>query len=381
MNNIKELHYAVIGWGFMGRTHAQSARAIPLYYRDLDFRPILHTVCSRRQASVDEAVAAFGFPHTTLDWHDVINDPEIDVVSICTPNDQHEEIAIAALRAGKHVYIDKPLSDNYPSALRIALAAQEAKGASQIVFNDRFFPSTLRAKELVEEGRIGTLTGFSCRYLHSGSLDPQKPAGWKQLAKGGVLNDLAVHALDLISWMLGFPESVYCATNRLYDTRPLPGGGTATDDAIAEDHAVMLLRMPGGALGTVEASKIATGANDEMFLEITGTKGAITWNLMEPDWLHFYDNTVPDAPLGGTKGFTRIECVARYSAPGGTFLPSKNTIGWDRAHTHCMYTFLSAAAHGRPGEPSLWHGAQLQKLIDLAKESARQKRPLSFTLD
>ena len=376
--HMKTIRYAVIGWGFMGRTHAQAARGVPLYYKDLDFRPELSAVCSRRQSSVDDALSAFDFKKSTLDWHDIINDPEIDAVSICTPNAMHEEIAIEALKAGKHVYVDKPLADNYESAKRIAEAAAQSKGKSMIVFNDRFFPSTLRAKQIAEEGKLGEITGFSCRYLHSGSLDANKPAGWKQLAEGGVLNDLAVHALDLITWMIGWPKAVFCATNRLYDRRPLPGGGMAEGAQIAEDHAVMTLRMENGAIGTVEASKIATGSNDEMFLEITGTKGAIRWNLMEPDWLWFYDNTLPEGMYGGMKGFVRIECVARYPAPGGSFLPSKNTIGWDRGHMHCMYTFLEAIAHDKEPWPSLAHGAELQRLIDLAKQSEAEGRFLLF---
>ncbi|MDO4739262.1 MAG: Gfo/Idh/MocA family oxidoreductase [Eubacteriales bacterium] len=375
---MKTIRYAVIGWGFMGRTHAQAARAVPLYYKGLDFKPELSAVCSRRQSSVDEAMAAFDFKKSTLDWREIINDPQIDAVSICTPNSGHEEIAVAALQAGKHVYIDKPLADNYAAARRIADAAASCAGRSMIVFNDRFFPSTLRAKQICEEGLLGEITGFSCRYLHSGSLDAGKPAGWKQLAEGGVLNDLAVHALDLITWMIGWPASVFCATNRLYERRPLPGGGTAEGAQIAEDHAVMTLRMPGGALGVIEASKIATGSNDEMLLEITGTKGAIRWNLMEPDWLWFYDNTLPEGPYGGMKGFVRIECVARYPAPGGSFLPSKNTIGWDRGHLHCMYTFLEAVAHDKAPQPSLAHGAELQRLIDLAKRSEDEGRFLPF---
>lgn len=375
---MKTIGYAIIGWGFMGRTHANAARSVPLFYKNLDFAPELRMVCSRRRSSLDEAQAAFGFPHATLDWHDVLADPQIDAVSVCTPNSMHEEIAIAALRAGKHVYLDKPVADNYASAKRIADEAARAKGLSQVVFNDRFFPSTLRAKQIAQEGRLGEITGFSCRYLHSGSLDADKPAGWKQLSEGGVLNDLAVHALDLVTWMIGWPVSVFCATNRLYDERPLPGGGKATGDEIAEDHAIMTLRMPNGALGTVEASKISTGANDEMLLEICGTKGAIRWNLMEPNWLWFYDNTVSEGPYGGMKGFVRIECVARYPAPGGSFLPSKNTIGWDRAHMHCMYSFLDAIAHNGTPEPSIAHGAELQRLIDLAKRSASQGRTLAF---
>lgn len=375
---MKTIGYGVIGWGFMGRTHAQSARNVPLYYKNLDFRPALRMVCSRSEASVKDAMDMFGFPEGTQNWRELLARPDIDTVSICTPNDMHEEIAVAALRAGKHVYIDKPLAQDYAAARRIADAAKEAAGLAQLVLNCRFFPSTLRAKEICEEGRLGEITSFSCRYLHSGSVDGARPAGWKQLAGGGVLNDLASHALDLVAWLIGWPKEVFCATNRLFSKRPLPGGGYAKGDEIAEDQALLTLRMPCGALGTVEASKIATGANDEMTLEICGTKGALRWNLMEPDWLWFYDNTLPEGLYGGMKGFTRIECVARYPAPGGSFLPSKNAIGWDRAHLHCMYSFLDCISRGVAPEPSLEWGARLQECIDTAKRSAQEGRFLAF---
>lgn len=352
----------IIGWGFMGRTHAQALRGMKLYYPDAPFAPEIRSVCSRRLEAAREAADALGAAHFTDDYRALLARRDIQAVSICTPNDQHERMALDALAAGKHVYIDKPLTVDGASALRVARAAQKSGLTTQMALNNRFWPSTLRAKALMDEGRIGKILSFQCRYLHSGSVDPDRPAGWKQLTQGGVLLDLGSHALDLMTWLCGWPEQVFCTLRTLYPSRPLKGGGRT--EALSEDHALMLLCLPGGALGSVEASKIATGAQDELSFEIYGTRGALRWNLMEADWLEFYDNTLPEADLGGMRGFTRIECVGRFPAPGGVFLPPKNRVGWDRAHMHCYFSFLDALAAGRPAVPGICEGARLQLLMD-----------------
>ena len=359
---MKTIGIGLIGWGFMGRTHTHALRDLALYYPDIDFRVKLAHVCSRRLEKAREAAELAGFARYTDDYRELLADPEVDVVSICTPNDQHEEMAIAALKAGKHVYIDKPLSVTFESAARIAEAAKNAPGSTRMVFNNRYTPAVMRAKELVDEGRIGDVLSFQARYLHSGSIDPNKPIGWKQQLQGGVILDLGSHALDLLTWMLGYPSKVFCKTRTLYPQRPTRDGGT--ERALSEDQALMMLELPNGALGTVEASKIATGSNDELTLEIRGTKGALLWNAMDPNYVYYFDQTLPEQPLGGMRGFTQIESVARYPAPGGTFLPPKNSIGWDRGHTHCYYTFLDCVAHGRTPENGIDCGARLQKLMN-----------------
>ena len=365
---MKSIGIAVIGWGFMGRTHTHALRAIPLMYPGIDFRPVLKCVCSRREEPVRLAAEQLGFESYETDWRALLARDDIDAVSICTPNSLHEEMALAFLRAGKHVYIDKPLSCSYESACRIADAAREAGTYTQMVMNNRFLPATMRAFELSWEGRLGEIIGFRARYLHSGSIDEKKPIGWKQGAEGGVILDLASHALDLVTAICGFPEEVHCATHTLYGARPTKDGGVET--RLSEDHAVMTLRMKNGALGSVEASKIATGTNDEMGFEIYGKKGALRFDLMEPNWLWFFDQTQPEAPLGGSRGWTRIESVARYPAPAGSFLPPKNAIGWDRGHIHCYYSFLDCVAHGRTPSPSIEDGVRLQGLLEAAARSA-----------
>jgi predicted dehydrogenase len=283
---------------------------------------------------------------------------------------------IDALKAGKHLYIDKPLTVDGASAARIEAAARGSSSLTQMAFNNRFFPSVLRAKQLVDEGRLGNLLSFAVRYDHSGSIDPGKPAVWKMMESAGVLLDLGSHALDMLTFLTGYPSKVLCRLRTLYPERPAAGGGTVKN--LADDQAVMLLEMPSGAVGTVTASKIVTGAEDELSFEFYGDRGAIRWRLMEADYLEFYDNTLPEAALGGGRGFTRIATTARFPAPGGAFLPPKNRIGWDRAHMHCYYSFLDSVSRGAPASPDLFEGAKLQRLMDAMVESHKTSAWVDF---
>ena len=367
---MKTIKIGIIGWGFMGRTHAHALRAMPLFYPGAGFRAEIAGICSRRLEKAREAAEELNVPYYTDDYRQLLAREEIDAVSVCTPNALHEEIALAALKAGKHLYIDKPLADTAQGARRIADQAKKSGVFTRMVFNNRYLPVTLRARELVDQGRIGRVLSFEGRYLHSGSIDPNKPIGWKQTLQGGVLLDLGSHVLDLITWLCGYPEAVFCAQRTLYATRPTREGGATRD--LSDDQTLMLLRLPGGAMGQVEASKIATGANDELTVEIRGEKGALAFDLMQPNYLRFYDNTRPEAPLGGERGFQWIETVARYPAPGGTFLPPKNSIGWDRGHLHCYYTFLDCLARGAAPDNDVGEGARLQMLMERAAQSAAQ---------
>lgn len=366
---MRDIGIAVIGWGFMGRTHTHALRSIPLMYPGIDFRPVLRCLCSGHADHARSGMEAAGFESCTDDWRTLLKRDDIQVVSVCTPNALHEEMVTELIRAGKHVYVDKPLTMDAASAKRIRAAARQSGVKVQLVMNNRYLPAILRAEEMAGEGRLGRIIGFHARYLHSGSIDPDKPIGWKQGPDGGVILDLASHALDIACALAGWPESVFCAVNNLYESRPTRDG--KREERLTEDHALLTLRLKNGALGLCEASKIATGTNDELTIEINGTAGALRFNSMEPGWLYFFDNTLPEAPLGGNRGFTRIESMARYPAPGGSFLPPKNAIGWDRGHIHCYYSFLDCVAHDKTPKCTLDDALRLQILMDAARESAR----------
>jgi len=365
-----EIRVGIIGFGFMGKTHTYGYKTIPLYYSNLPYKIRLVGVCDSVPEVARKAKESLDFEFATTDPDEILNCKDINVVDICTPNIYHKDAVIKALNEGKHVYCDKPLATSYEEAKEIVSLLDKYNSVTQMALQYRFFPATIRAKEIVEEGRIGKIMSFRACYLHSSGINPNKPIGWKQEKKfggGGVLFDLGSHVLDIIFHLLGEYSSVYAKTEIVYKQRPDKNGDMVQVDA--DDIAFMMLRMKSGGIGTIEASKVATGANDELRFEIHGDRGAIRFNLMEPNWLEYYDNTLPDVPLGGTKGYTRIECTQRYPKPGGDFPNPKFSIGWIRSHVHSLYNFVDCVYSGKQASPSFKDGAYIQYVMEEAYRS------------
>lgn len=370
-----ELRVGIVGFGFMGKTHTYGYRTIPLYYSNLPFKIKLVGVCDSVPEVAQRAKETLDFEFATTNPDDIFNHPGIDIVDICTPNIYHKEGVLKALKAGKHVYCDKPLATSYEETKEITDYLATSNVVTQVALQYRYFPATLRAKELIDEGRIGKIMSFRACYLHSGSVDPKKPIGWKQDKKfggGGVLFDLGSHILDLIYCLLGEYSDIFASTEVIYPQRPDKSGQMI--DIEADDVAFMIAKLKRGGTGIIEASKIATGTNDELRFEIHGDKGAVRFNLMDPSFLEFYDNTVPDAPLGGNKGYTRIECVQRFPKPGDAFPGPKFSVGWIRSHVHSLYNFVSCVYEKRQASPSFMDGAYIQYVMEKAYESDAKKQ-------
>lgn len=365
-----EIRVGIIGFGFMGKTHTYGYKTIPLYYSNLPFKIKLVGVCDSIPEVAEKAKETLGFEFATSNPDEIFNRKDIDVINVCTPNIYHKDAVVNALKAGKNVYCDKPLAASYEETREITDMLGNYNVTTQMALQYRFFPATMRAKELIDEGKIGKIMSFRACYLHSGSVDPKKPIGWKQDKKfggGGVLFDLGSHVLDLIYSLLGEYASVFARTEVIYPQRPDKSGNMV--DIEADDLAFMILRLKNGGTGTIEASKIATGSNDELRFEIHGDKGSIRFNLMEPNWLEYYDNTLPDAPLGGTKGYMKIECVQRFKKPGDAFPGPKFSVGWIRSHVHSLYNFLSCVYEKKQASPSFKDGAYIQYVMEKAYES------------
>ncbi|MFB3881912.1 MAG: Gfo/Idh/MocA family protein [Armatimonadota bacterium] len=362
------LGVGVIGFGFMGRTHAYGHVTIPLYYDPPACRTRLVGVATSRPETAEAAQRALGFEIATHEWQRLIERRDIDIIHVCTPNKFHREQVLAALAAGKHVYCDKPLCMDREEADEIAAALPAAGSVHQMALHNRFFPATIKAKELVEGGLLGDVLGLRAAYLHSGSVEPGAPLKWKldaSLAGGGALFDLGSHVLDLIQHLVGPLRVESCATHVAYPERPVPGRGGRTASVVAEDSVALLVRTGNGAPGLIEASKIATGAMDELNVEVSGTKGALRFNLMQPNYLWVYDQTL-SAP---ERGWRALETVQSYAKPA-VFPSSKAGVGWLRAHVACLHNFLAAVAEGRPASPGLEVGVQLQHLMADAYELA-----------
>ncbi len=308
-----ELGVGIIGFGFMGRAHTYGLINIPLYYHPVPFR-VKHISVCRRSAEGRAAAEQMGYYRKVVaDYRELIDDPEIDVICVATPNRFHREHLIAAIQAGKHIYCDKPAVASLEDAREVEAVMQACnyRGKTQMVLHNRFMPAIMRAKQLVEEGFLGRVFQYRAAYLHASNIDPNKPRNWKsskELGGGGSLVDLGSHIIDLMQFLLGDIASIHATTETFIAERADAGTGERVP-VDTDDLALMQARHVSGAVGTIEATKFATGICDEIRFEIHGASGAIRFNLMNPNWLEVYDVREASAPIGGMRGFKRIECV------------------------------------------------------------------------
>ena len=371
----KSLKIGMLGFGSMGRTHTFVIKNLPFFYPDLGFDVEVAGVCTTTIEKSKRVCDTYGIKIATVNEDDLIYSPDIDIIDVCTPNIFHFDTLMKALDAGKHIYCEKPLCITYEQARMVAEKAREKNVTCGVVFHNRHMAPLTRAKQLVDEGRIGRILSFHAVYYHSSCADPAKKAGWKQnkdICGGGVLFDLGSHVLDTVTHLCGDIESVMGMEQIAYPTRLGMNGETWQTNA--DEAFYMLCRLPEGGCGTIVASKVHTGTNDDLAIEIYGERGALKYSLMDPNWLYFYDNTAPDAPIGGERGFTRIECVGRYEAPGGVFPSPKAPAGWLRAHSTSYMKFLSAVDRGEKFSPDFDQGARVQRIMEAAYRSAELGR-------
>ena len=366
---MKKLRIGLIGIGFMGKTHLWSVQNLPFFYKtnELGFTAEVAAVCASTLQRAEAFAAEYGIPRAVATPEEILQDPSIDVVDICTPNPLHFEVAKAAILAGKSVLCEKPLTVTAAEAAELATLAAERDVVCGIVFNNRFLPSTLRAKQLIEEGRLGRILSFRCEYLHASASDPEKKAGWKQnkdICGAGTLYDLGAHAVDMMYHLCGKITKVKARSQIGFPTRLGTDGKPWVTNA--DEAFYMICETEAGAIGSIEVSKLTVGSNDDFNFAVYGEKGSIRFSLMEPNWLWFYDGNAKNGSYGGDRGYTKLECCGRYGEPGGIFPSFKAPIGWLRGHLHSMYSFLDCVHNGRTVCPSLADGAEIQKVLQMA---------------
>ena len=377
---MKHLRIGLIGTGFMGKTHLWSVQNLPFFYRtaDMEYTAEVAAVCGSSLLKAQDFAETFGIPQSVATPEEIIADPQIDVVDICTPNPLHFDVAKAAIEAGKAVLCEKPLTVTAAEADELARLANEHCVICGTVFNNRFLAPVMRAKQLIEEGRLGRILSFDFSYRHNSCIDPDRTVGWKQTAEagGGTLYDLGPHVLDLCHYLCGELSFVLGRSQIAYPTHLRADGSVWQTNA---DEAFYLIGgTREGATGTVTVSKLTQGANDELTFSINGEKGSLSFSLMDPNYLNYYDATAVGSPMGGVRGYTRIECVGRYPSPASGFPAIKAPQGWLRGHIGCMQNFLSCVASGTPCSPSFSDGAYVQSLLEAAVESDRQGREVTL---
>lgn len=288
MSNKPFLNIGLIGSGFMGQAHADAFRRAAMLYNNLPMVPRLYCLADATDELAAKAAAKFGFENSTGDWRVLVNDPQVDVVDITSPNHLHCEMALAAIAAGKHVYCEKPLAVTLEEAERMERAAREKGVKTFVAFNNIKTPAALLAKQLIERGDIGTPTRFRAWFDQGFFNDPMLPWSWRCSRKdagSGALGDLGSHVIAVGQFLMGEVVEVASQSQTFFPKRPVPQGGSgygaqASGDAPQaevenEDQFQSLVRFASGAGGTIEASRIAAGKVFGVYWEVSGTEGTI----------------------------------------------------------------------------------------------------------
>ncbi len=375
---MKKLNVAMIGYGGIGRVHVMAYQNIPFHYGlPADTVNVIGVATTRRETA-EKAAREIGCDIWTSDYRELLARDDVDVVDICVPNNAHEEIIVAAAEAGKHIYCEKPLAMNVAEGQRMLEAVEKAGVKTQMTFNFRFFPAITRARQLVDEGFLGRVFSFRGRYYRSSYISYDKPLSWrlrKDASGGGALFDIGSHILDVIYYLLGDFGSVQATLDTLIKERPVAAGSAEKGSVDVDDIALMHVRMADGTLGFFEISRMGTGVTNDLQFEIYGDQGAIRFRSEDPSWLEVYDVRDSGQPLGGMRGFRKLEVVQRYEgqkSPDWSMPP-----GFVRSHAEGQYQFLKAVAEDTASTPTIADALKVQEIMEATLLASDEQRWVS----
>lgn len=374
------LGVGMLGYAFMGAAHSQAWRNAPSFF-DTPIYPDLTVVCGRNSEAAEAVAERFGWRSVETDWRKVIDRDDIGIIDVCTPGDLHAEMAIAALEAGKHVLCEKPLANSVAEAEAMAEAAHKAakRGVRSMVgFTYRRVPAIALARQLIAEGRIGTVRHVRAQYLQDWIVDPEFPLVWRlqrSVAGAGALGDIGAHIIDLTQYLLDDRIAGLSAlTETFIKTRPLPEassglaaqGGAGRGEVDVDDAALFIARFAGGPVATYEATRFATGRKNAIRIEVNGSAGSLAFDFEDMNVLEFFDGS--EDPR--TAGFRRILVTEGVHPYVGAWWPPGHIIGYEHGFTHQAVDFLKAIAESRNPEPSFADGLQVQRVLAAVEESA-----------
>jgi len=375
------LKVALIGHGFMGAAHSQGWRVAPRFF-DLPLQPEMTLLVGRNATNVQAAAAKWDWAETSTDWRSAIERDDIDVVDIVTPGNSHAEIAIAALAAGKHVLCEKPLANTLEEAKAMAEAAQSAGNDIQAMvgFTYRRVPAATFARELVTSGVIGQVRQVRAAYLQDWLADANSPLTWrlqKEHAGTGALGDIGAHAVDLSQFITGQKiVGVSGVMETFVHERPLQDSPSQLGQVSVDDAAAFTAQFDGGALGTFEATRMATGRKNSLRIEVSGSKGAISFDLENYNSLGYYDATAPDT----RQGFAQIMVTEPAHPYMSAWWPTGHTLGYEHGFVHQAKDFIDAIGAGQQPEPSFADGHQVQRVLDAVQKSAANNSTWATTI-
>ena len=372
-----KLGIGMLGYGFMGKAHTNALKKIPYIFYPFPVEPELVAICGRNEAGVREAAARYGYQKWTTDWQEMISDEGIHIFDNTGANDIHCEPCLSALKAGKHVIVEKPMALNLAEARRMYQAAKDAESRGQkhiVAFNYRFAPALRLARRIIAEGRLGRIYHFRSAYLLDRLSDPTTPFFWrldKEKAGSGALGDLNSHAIDMLRFLLQTEVKSVQAWNHTFNCqRPDARGQMCTVDV--DDASIIWLKLANGAMASLEASKVATGYKTMWRIEVHGSEGGLVFDLSRGNELQFYTKSDP-LYLQGMRTIHVSEPEAHDYAK--YWWPRGHNLGWEHYHIHMIEHFLRCLATGddvAPWGATFADGLRCQEVIEAALASSEE---------
>jgi predicted dehydrogenase len=381
MTEPRTVGVAVAGFGWMGRAHTQAYTRVPHHFPNLPVRPALIAVADEVPGRAAAAAAQFGFATATSDWRDLATDPRVQAVSVTAPNFLHREIGVALAKAGRHIWIEKPVGLSADDARAVADAAAAAGVCSAVGFNYRNAPAVEAAREMIAGGELGRVTHARFRLFSDYAAHPEGALTWRyerERGGSGVLGDLAAHGVDLAWYLLGDVESVVADSAIFIAERARPTGATAGHSRASggvpgpvenEDYVSGLLRLASGARLVLEASRVAVGEQNNYGFEVHGTKGALFWDFRRMNELGM--------SLGAAYQDQPVNTV--YVGPGhgeyAAFQPGAATaMGYDDLKVIEAHRFLRSVAEGTPYGATLADAVRAAVVLDAMVRSVQTGR-------
>ncbi len=348
---VPEIGIGMLGYAFMGKAHTNGYKKIPYMMYPPPAIPALKNIAGRNPAAVAEAARRYGFDSHSTDWRAVIDDPGVQVVDNCGPNDLHFEANMAAVAAGKHVISEKPLGRN-PAESRQMWQAAAAAGIKHMTgFNYRFVPAIILARQLIADGLVGEVRHFRGFYLQEWLVDASAPRVWrldKGQAGSGVLGDLGAHTIDLARFLVGEPTAVNGMLKTFVNERPDPANPGQNAPVSVDDAYLALVEFACGAIGTLEATRYAFGNKNGNIFEINGSKGSIGFDIQRLNELKVYSGT---SEPSNANGFSTVMVSEQHHPYWQNWWPQGHMIGWEHTFVHELYHFLDCVANDKDVAP------------------------------
>ena len=371
----KTLNIGLIGGGFMGRTHSNGYRRVPNFFPDLAYTPVLKAVCFRNETKAKAFAEQWGYESFETDWRKIIARPDIDAVDICTPNDTHAEIAIAAAAAGKMILCEKPLARDLAESQLMVDAIEKAGVKNTVWYNYRRLPAVTLAKQIIDSGKLGKIYHYRANFLQDWTINEALPQGgeglWRMdaaVAGSGVLGDLLSHCIDTAMWLNGGIKDVSAMTETFVKQRMHQLTGKVEDVKI-DDACSFLCHFNNGSLGLFESTRYARGHKALYTFEINGANASIRWDLHDLNRLEFYDN----ADESKLKGWRTIHItdgdhpyMDKWWVPG-------LSIGYEHSFVHQAADFLRSIETGESCSPTFKEALDTQKVCDAVSQSAASR--------